>query len=209
MLPHDKFIYNNSPLPYFVTGGGDSDDPTLPVEITSIIQAQKGECNYEEGSDCTTSSTHKVNYKNAVEPVVFAWVCTGGTIIGDTNQQTVEVETTSDQDVTFTLECTITDDKASTDTDSRDFTHDRILNPIEIVDISDLERAPIPLLKELDPDFAPRLTNAVVSNPRSFNNSASVTWDSFITCPLSLTPCLFGYRVDRLIHLLCPDTATR
>jgi len=31
----------------------------------------------------------------------------------------------------------------------------------EIADLSDLERAPVPLLKEIDPDFGPRLSNAV------------------------------------------------
>ena len=135
MIPNSKFVFDGAPLPFFTSGISEQNDPTLPIVALSISQISKGECKYEEGATCEASSEHKIHFKNSSGGTTFAWVCTGGTIDGAADLETVKIKTQGSSDITFTLECTVQDDKGTSDTIQKDFTHSRTLNDISITDI--------------------------------------------------------------------------
>ena len=98
-------------------------DINIPVEITDIVEVLPGGCEYSIGDVCTASSEYKVLYIGIAS--IIQWTVTGAVLKSGQGTNTIVVETTSDSDTHFTVQCKITD-SSSGSVKSKNFVHARI-----------------------------------------------------------------------------------
>lgn len=109
-LGYTQDSLNDRELAFWQDGGLISTDLRVVIQ-----QLTPGVCQWNPPStECTAQSTYEARVFNSVGNVTYSWVVTDGgpeaAIVGPADQQTVTIETTSNQTENFDLQVTVTDD---------------------------------------------------------------------------------------------------
>ena len=128
------------------TATGTEDDGTsqagdVPISADSISEDSAGSCDYHTAGTCVATSTHTITVSGDTGTVAYSWSTNNGAVIASgQGTDTVTVTTDSGGDVTFALNCNISDDNSS-DSLAVDFTHSRteLTVPTAVDDLSGTE----------------------------------------------------------------------